>query len=241
MLEFHGRLIPTTMEELVDPKHTALLVVDVQNDFCVKDGVYQKELALYLSQGDAIIRKLKVLIQEARRAGVQVVYIQDTALADRMSYSAAEIRFWMKTFGLDDPNLLPETALDGSWGQQIVEDIKPGNGDLVVKKYRSSSFVGTNLDLLLSTNGIKTLLLTGLLTQGCVESTARDAQFHDYSVVILKDCVDSTREYLHDAALQIMETRYDVATSSQIISIWKNSKIETTVAPSHAPVSSSNA
>lgn len=220
MIEFHGRSIPTTLEELVHPRDTALIVVDVQNDFCVKGGVNQKH-GKYLSKEDAIIKKLKLLIQEARKVGVQTIYLQNTTLPDRMSSSVAMLRFRMKSYGLDDPNLLPELTLEGSWGQQIVEDIKPKDGDLVVKKNRPSGFIGTNLDMLLRTNDVKTLLITGVVTQVCVEATARDAQNYDYFVVILRDCVDSPRKDLHDAALKIMEARTDVVTSDQIIEIWK--------------------
>lgn len=220
MIKLHGRSIPMTLEELVSPRYTALIVVDVQNDFCVKEGVYQKH-GKYLSKGDTIIKKLKLLIQEARKVGVQIIYIQNTTLPNLMSDSDARLRFQMKVYGLDDPNLIPQVTLDGSWGHKIVKGIKPKNGDLVVKKNRPSAFIGTNLDLLLRSNNIKTLLITGVVTQGCVKATARDGQFHEYFVVIVRDCVESTNKDLHGAALKIMETHFDVVTSDQIIEIWK--------------------
>lgn len=220
MIEFHGKSIPTTLEELVYPRYTALVVVDMQNDYCTKGGVNQKH-GRCMSKGDAIIKKLKVLIKEARRVDVQIVYVQMTALPDYMSDSAARLRLQMKRDDRWRGN--PEVkVLEGSWGHEIVEDIKPRDGDLVVKKNRASAFVGTNLDMLLRSNDIKVLLITGVVTQGCVFSTVKDAEFHDYFVVILRDCADSTSKDLHHAALKIMEARpYDVVDSDQIIEIWK--------------------
>jgi len=186
----------------------------------VKGGASYKN-GRYLCKADEIVKKLKLLIQEAREVGVRIVYLQNTALPNYMSDSAAWLRFRMKHQGLNDPNLIPEVTLEGSWGQRIVKEIEPRVGDFVVKKYRSSGFIGTNLDKLLRINNIKTLLITGIVTHGCVAATAGDAQYYDYFVVVLRDCVDSSSKDLHDAALKIMEKRMDVVASDQIIEIWK--------------------
>jgi ureidoacrylate peracid hydrolase len=91
----------------------------------------------------------------------------------------------------------------------------------VVKKWRSSAFVGTNLDMVLRCNGIKTLVVTGDVTQGCVESTARDASFHDYYVVVLEDCVATYEHDLHEASLKVLRTRVDVTPSGDVLKIWE--------------------
>ena len=210
------------MEEVVDPRHTALLVVDMQNDFYAEGGVDQK-YGRHLSNGNMLLEKLKFLIQEGRKAGVRIVYIQQTRLPSKMSSSGARVRFEMRMFGLDDPTRIPEFTLEGSWGEKIIEEIKPSDGDLIVKKHRSSAFLGTDMDMLLRANNIKTTLITGTVTEGCVDATARDALHHDYFVVVVRDCVDSTRKDLHDAALKIMETRFDVVDSVQLTLAWKKS------------------
>jgi ureidoacrylate peracid hydrolase len=224
MIIFDNKAIPTTLEEIVHLRNAAILIVDMQNDFCVERGETEKRRG-HLSRGNAIVEKLKLLIQEARKVGVKIVYLQNTTLPGYKSYSAAYLHCLMKLFSVDDPNLIPAWTLDGSWEQQIVEELKPREGDLIVKKNRASGFFGTNLDMLLRANDIRTLLVAGVTTQACVEATAVDARFCDYFVVILKDCVDSSSKDLHDAALTIMERITDVATSDQIIEIWKKESL----------------
>jgi nicotinamidase-related amidase len=110
--------------------------------------------------------------------------------------------------------------VEGTWGHQIVDELKPQPHDLVVKKHRSSAFVDTELDLLLRSNSVQTVLITGVVTEGCVESTARDASFKDYIVVLLEDCIGSGNPRLHSASLEVMRARFDVYTSQHIIPNW---------------------
>jgi nicotinamidase-related amidase len=93
---------------------------------------------------------------------------------------------------------------------------------LVVRKYRSSGFWGTNLDMLLRSNGIKTVVMGGCTTEGCVESTARDAMFNDYYVVIAEDCVASDDKAQHEASLLLMRHRFDLASGSQLGRLWQD-------------------
>ena len=89
-----------------------------------------------------------------------------------------------------------------------------------MKKYRSSAFWGTNLDLLLRSNGIRSLIVTGCTTEGCVESTARDALFNDYYVVVVEDCVASDDPAQHEASLLLMRHRFDIATAEEVLGVW---------------------
>ena len=89
-----------------------------------------------------------------------------------------------------------------------------------MRKWRSSGFWGTNLDMILRSNGIETVVMTGCTTEGCVESTARDAMFNDYYVVIAEDCVGSDDRQQHDASLLLMRHRFDVAQSPEISATW---------------------
>lgn len=114
-------------------------------------------------------------------------------------------------------------TVDGSEGQAVIPELAPIEGELLVRKYRSSSFWGTNLDMLLRSNGIQTLVMTGCTTEGCVESTARDAMFNDYYVVVAEDCVASDDREQHDASLLLMRHRFDVVASPEIISTWESS------------------
>jgi nicotinamidase-related amidase len=214
MMRAYGKEIPTTLQTLVKPEHTALLIVDVQNDYW-----HEEDNKLFPD----FLRRLRNTIEAAKETGVFLVYIQDTLLPGRKSDSAAWIRHYMASSALENPELVPEQAVEGTWGHQFVKDIAPDATSLVVKKFRSSGFVGTPLDLLLRSNNIKTCVITGVMTYGCVESTCRDAS-NEYFVVVLRDCVAAPKKDLHDACLKIMDYRYDTADSEEVIRIWRRAK-----------------
>ena len=206
----YGKEIPISVEDLVDPKHTALLVIDVQNDYAKKNG------QLLFPQ---LVKNLVRMVEAARRTGILILYIQDTLLRERLSDSPAWIRHYMLGESKKDPAEISAEGLDGSIGQQIIDEIHPQQNEIVIKKFRSSAFVGTGLDLILRSNNIKSIVVTGLFTEGCVESTCRDAS-NEYFVVLAEDCVHSDRKELHDACMKIMKYRYDVLTSEQILNTW---------------------
>jgi nicotinamidase-related amidase len=220
MLEIAGKQVFTTLEELVDPAHAALLVVDMQRDFCTPGGAFD-QLGVDISMYPPMVPRLARLIDGARAAGVPVFYIQMTVLPGRISDSPAQIRFNLRLHLGSEGVIEPlDYTPDGSEGQRIIPELEPRDGDVVIKKYRSSAFWGTNLDMLLRANGIKTCLVSGCTTEGCVESTARDAMFGDYYVVIPEDCVASDDRAQHDASLLLMRHRFDLATSDAILGVW---------------------
>jgi nicotinamidase-related amidase len=90
-----------------------------------------------------------------------------------------------------------------------------------MQKFRFSAFTKTPLDLLLQASDIKTVIIAGVVTQGCVEATTRDASYHDYFTVVIEDCVASTSRDLHEASLKYMASRYDILTSVELLSLWK--------------------
>ena len=220
MIEVEGKEVFTELEELVDPAHTALLVVDMQRDFCEAGFAFDR-LGVDISMYPPMIPRLARLIEAARDVKVQIVYLQMTVLPGRASESPAQIRFNLRLHlgNHGDVEPLRYTA-EGSAGQEILDELASRPGDLVVKKYRSSGFWGTNLDMLLRSNGIKSIVITGATTEGCVESTARDALFNDYYVVIAEDCVASDDRAQHEASLLLMRNRFDIAASEQILAIW---------------------
>jgi nicotinamidase-related amidase len=216
-----GKPIPMTFEELVDPAHTALLVIDVQKEFCEESGIFPKRGVIIPSVKKTIDNIAQVL-KAARESRIKVVFVQQTTLPGRQSDSSSWTRFMLKTFNVENPDDIPEFCLDGSWGHQVVDELRPKNGEFVVKKHRSSAFIATDLDFVLRNNGIKTLVTTGVTTEGCVESTARDGQLHDYNIVTLRDCVNSENQKNHEAMLEIMTGRWDVISSKQLLEIWSS-------------------
>jgi nicotinamidase-related amidase len=220
VIEVEGKSVFTELAELVDPAHTALLLIDMQRDFVDPDGLFGK-LGIDLSMYAESRPHLEALLAGARRNGVLVVHLQNTALPGRLSDSPAQIHFNLKMHEAarrDGPPL--RYTVPGSAGHEFADGFVPLDDELVVRKYRSSGFAGTNLQLLLRSNGIETVVVGGCTTEGCVESTARDAMFNDYYVVIPEDCVASDDHAQHDASMLLMRHRFDLATGDRIRQVW---------------------
>lgn len=216
MIEAHGRQVFTTMEELVDPRHTALVVIDVQNDFCAEGGLMH-EMGKDLSMMKPALGNLRRVLDGARAAKVLPIFIQNTWLPQHGVASGPWLRFMIVRYGMD-----PERGctVQDTWGGEILSEVAPAKTEIVVRKWRSNSFIGTNLDLVLRAHEIKTVVITGVVTQGCVESTAREASFRDYYVVVLEDCVATYDRELHEASLKVMRTRVDVAPADEVLRVW---------------------
>ncbi|MFH1487147.1 MAG: isochorismatase family cysteine hydrolase [Chloroflexota bacterium] len=216
MIEIEGRQIPSTIEELVDPKHAALICIDMQNDICSPGGREDKMGRDYRSCA-AILPTVAKVQAAARKAGVFIIHTQSSTYPDHRSDSPAWLRFKYRNY---IPEGETDFSLPGSWGDAFADEVKPRKGDLTIRKVRPDAFVATDLDLLLRCNGMRTVVLTGVVTQGCVEATARGAAYHDYFVVVLKDCVASTVKKYHDASLMMMDYRFDVASAEEAIGAW---------------------
>ena len=210
MITYHNKNILRTIKELVNPKRAALVVVDVQNDFVMKD----REL-----QCPTMVSRLKNLIEKAREAGVMVIYLQDTLLPKRLSDSAPYFEKYMKYIETDDPENVKDEAVFGTWGWKILDEIKPLIGEAQIVKYRSDGFIGTGLDLILRSNNIESTIFTGVVTGGCVASTVRSAGNH-FFVVVAEDCCWDTDIERHDATILQFKKRYNVFTGEQIIQTW---------------------
>lgn len=219
MITVYGKEVYTTLDEIVCPQHTALLVIDVQNDFFSKDGLFGRHGG-DVEQLRSTLPNIRRVIDDARSSGVLTVFVQHVSLPRHLTESPAWIRFQTVRYGLP-----PEEhfQLKGSWGAEFVEEIKPNSEDIIVTKHRSSAFIGTDLDMILRSNSVKSVVIVGDVTQGCVESTARDAAFFDYYSVVLSDAVASLDQRLHEASLLVMASRVDVTTSETVLNIWQKS------------------
>jgi nicotinamidase-related amidase len=221
LITIEGKEVFTELAELVDPAHTALLLIDMQCDFVEPNGAFGM-LGIDLSMYRETRPRLAGLLDEARRAPVLVVHVQNTTLPGRLSDSPAQIRFNLRMHEANRRDAAPlRYSVEGTHGHEIVEELRPEAGEIVVKKHRSSAFWGTDLAMLLRSNGVKTVVIGGCTTEGCVESTARDAMFNDFYVVIALDCVASDDREQHDASLLLMRHRFDLATAGEIASIWR--------------------
>jgi nicotinamidase-related amidase len=222
VISIYGKSVPTELEELVDPSTTALLVIDMQNDCCARGGSADAaggDMTMY----DKAIPRIAAFASLCRETRVPVIHVGLYTLPDGRSDSPAWLRLRLranKNYDLRNSGIW-NFMIEGTWGAQFVDELQPQEVDLVVKKYRSSAFHQTDLDLLLRTHGIESVLVAGCTTEGCVESTVRDLSFYDYFAIVLADCVGSDVRELHDASMKVMTAyRADIATSEEVSEIW---------------------
>lgn len=226
----------STLRERVTRGNAALVLIDVQNDFCALDGAAGRTAAS-MAMIDAAVGRIKTLLASAREAGLFIVHVRaeygelfrNVGSPYRFSLTGGrEPAVWTASAadlsnGARIPNGVREVCLPGSWGGQFVDGIEPRAGEAVVTKHRFSAFVDTGLDPLLRANGIRSLILAGVTTNCCVESTARDAAMFDYYVTVASDCVgvkDHLRD-LHDASLESLGLYFGlVRPSADIIAAW---------------------
>jgi ureidoacrylate peracid hydrolase len=145
-----------------------------------------------------------------------VVYIQNTVLPDNLSDAPSDVMRRRK-LGINT-----EVTIDGTWGHQIVDHLKPAAKEPVVRKHRLSAFIGTTLDIMLRSKAIETVVITGTATHGCVINTAYGAIAHNYYVVVVEDAVASWRKDLHDSALFLMRNTINYVTNAKaLIDAWQ--------------------
>jgi len=203
------------LTDKINPIHTAVLVVDLQNDFCAPEGYVGQRFGCDPQANESLAKRNLELTEVARRAGVLIIWIQ--AIYDPEHLSAPMI---MK--GGQSNN--EKRCLDGTWGAEFY-NVEPKEKDLVIQKHRYSAFSGTSLDNHLRRHAIKTTVITGVSTNICVESTLREAFNLGYYVVIPRDCVAGNNEKLHEATLQNVEFLLgDVTESSSLIEHWSGMK-----------------
>lgn len=213
MRRINGIEVLDSLEEFVDPRHAAVIVVDMQNDFCHGDGHYARH-GKDISAMAASVPGVVDFVRAAQARGVLVVFVRQVTLPHHMSDSPAWLRFKCRD------GKTPEYTLKDSWGAALVDGLVPGDRDLVVEKHRPDAFVRTPIDGLLRARGIQSLIVLGNATEGCVESTVRGGSYHDYYVVVVKDLVSSPNPVLHEGSMRLFEARYPLAGAARIRSIW---------------------
>lgn len=201
-----------SLQEQVHPGHSALVVVDVQKDYCAADGL----LAIRSGQDMSPIREtmpnLNHLIQDARDNGVLVVWVRVAATMRALQPNHRTVRE-------DGHGLL---AAKGSEGARFDDDVTPPlPGELIVTKLNYDGFYQTPLDAMLRAEGIKTLVMAGFTTNVCVESTARHGYFKGYYIVLASDCAAAPDPAEHQAAVRNISRYFGrVATGKEIASAW---------------------
>lgn len=209
------------LPKILDPAHTALLIIDMQNDFCLPEGKFAQS-GRDCSATEQIIPTCKRLLDAARSANVLVVHIQQSTLPGCQSDNGG----WLAFKTRDGKS--PAYTTVNTWGWEHVEPLKPHNDgedgrffEPVVMKFRPDAFLHTPLDLILQANGVESVVCCGCTTEGCVLATVMGAAFHNYYTCVAEDAVATSVDGAQEHALWLMRKRYLVRTTDTIIAQWK--------------------
>ena|ERR1700736_4322816 len=179
----------------IDPAQSAVIVVDMENDFVAKGGMFDRA-GVDISGAQKAIAPTARVLEAARQARLKIVYLKMGYRPDLSDLGTADSvnRTRHLRFGVGQKIQAPDgresrLLIRDTWDTDIVAELKPQASDIVIYKTRFSGFYQTDLDAILKKFGIKYLIVTGVTTSICVESTVRDAMFRDYLCVLLKDCM----------------------------------------------------
>lgn len=210
-----GKSRALEFDERVQPSRTALVLIDVQKDFCDPEGICAR-IGEDLSAMPPMLERISELLAAARAAGNLIVFVRASYDPPVVSPALGEL--------YDRRQFKPGICLEGTPGIEFMPGTEPREGapnEIVVTKHRFSAWWGTDLDLILRSNGVKSVVLTGVVSEGCVESTARDAFFKDYYVVVAEDAAGGYSRARHDAAMEIIGKSFGrVVPSAQVAASW---------------------
>jgi ureidoacrylate peracid hydrolase len=196
---------------------TAVIVVDMQNAYASQNG-YLDKAGFDVSHTAPVIANIKKVITSARSANMPIVFFQNGWDKHYSEAGGPGSPNWYKSNALKtmrkQPELMGTMLAKGSWDYDLVDELTPQEGDIVIPKTRYSGFFNTNLDSMLRSRGIRNLIFTGIATNVCVESTLRDGFFLEYFGVVLADATyQAGPRAMHDAALFNIETFFGWVTS----------------------------
>jgi len=203
----------------IDTARTAVIVVDMQNDFGTKGGMFDRA-GIDIAPIQKVVTPISKVLESTRQAGVKVVYLKmgfRPDLSDLGPPDSPNRSHW-KVFRIGEAMAAPDgtqgrVLIRDTWNTEVVDELKPQPQDIVLYKTRYSGFYQTELDSVLRRLGALYLIVTGCTTSVCVESTVRDATFRDYSCLVLADCMaepvghDLARSN-HEASLLVIQTLF---------------------------------
>jgi len=213
----------------IDTAKAAVIVIDMQNDFGTKGGMFDRA-GLDISMIQRAVGPCTKVLASARRAGLKIIYLKMGFHRDLSDLGSSDSpnRVRHLRLGVGETVRAPNGAesrilIRDTWNTDIVSELKPEADDIVVYKHRFSGFYQTDLDATLKQLRVKYLIVTGCTTSVCVESTVRDAMFRDYACVLLADCMGEPIGYglprsNHEASLLTIQTLFGwVSSSDQLI------------------------
>jgi ureidoacrylate peracid hydrolase len=210
----------------IDPRRTAVIVVDMQNEFGAEGGMFARA-GIPIADIARVVDPIGHVLHAARRAGLTVIYLTMQFDPDLSNAGAPDAPNFLKhkPLGVGEVVAAPEgresrTLVKGMWGTEILPELAPEESDIVVAKHRYSGFFETELDAILREHGIDSLVFTGCTTSVCVDSTLRDGFYRDYRCLLLSDCTgepigsDLARSN-HEASLLVIESLFGWVSDSR--------------------------
>jgi ureidoacrylate peracid hydrolase len=187
----------------IDLTNTCLILMDMQNAFAHKGGFFELS-GIDISQSRNIVEPIKIISDAARAMQVKVIYITGCYSADLAEIGNSSQPCWYKDirFWREHPEWRDKFVVHGTWGADIIEELEPQPGDIIIEKPKYSAFFGTNLDIVLRTLNARYLIFVGVATNICVEATIRDAYYRGYFPILIKDATACNGpQYTFDATI----------------------------------------
>ena len=200
-------VVPAKPESIrIDLKRTATIIVDMQNAFCSKGGMIDIVGNLNEMKVEHVIKANKKVIDSSRNAGIKIVYLRHAYRPDLSNAGGPESPNYWKERGVVEMREHPEWKgkflTIGTWDWEVIDELKPFPEDILIDKNRFSGFRNTELNSILLAQNIKYLILMGIATNVCVESTLRDAFFNEYFPILVSDgCGNAGPDYTQEAAI----------------------------------------
>lgn len=200
----------------LDPEHTALVVVDMQKDFCDPDGEYAKTRDVSAVQ--RIIPVIRALVDDAHRNGVLVLYFSQLTPHDDRADNGASLAFKTRD------GKKASYALEGSAGQEYIDALPLADADVVVPKLRSNGFHDTWMEKILHANAITHLVVTGTQTEGCVLGTMMGAEQNDFTVIPVADGMETSVANVQQPALRLIDHRFGLWSAGDVMAAWQRAE-----------------
>lgn len=179
-----------------DRSSTALVIIDMQRDF-VEPGGFGETLGNDVKQLQAVIPPLQAVLAATREAGLTVIHTREGHRPDLSDCPPAKLNRGAPSMRIGDPGPKGRILIRGEYGHDIIDDLAPLPGELVIDKPGKGSFYATGLDETLKDMGITSLVVTGVTTEVCVHTTVREANDRGYECLVLSDCVGSYLSLIH--------------------------------------------